>query len=148
MLLLLATHLSATVMLDSAPEKKWTVTLGLGAVVGVLAVLGLLLIAAKTDPPVTLNLVLVIAGGTLGWTLGILVSPYAPESHTFSEYGKGITTFLSGFGLASVSRIVEYGLNTAQQGKVPGTVLLTRTLLFVGSFFLFVVFLFVVRSYT
>jgi len=80
--------------------------------------------------------------------MGILVSHNPSESYTFSEYGKGISAFLSGFGLAKVSRILEYALSKSEEGKVAGAVLLTRTLLFVSSFFLFVVFLFVVRSYT
>jgi len=130
------TSLGASVMSSvnvPRPHALWA-----GFAVGVLAVGGLLWIALATPPPITLNLALVICGGGAGWALGILVSPYSGEESTFSEYGKAISTFLSGFVLAKLSQFISYALDNKL--LTFDTTFLTRALLFTAPFCIFVLF--------
>lgn len=126
---------------DAVHKTGWTHTIEVGIAVGVLAVAGLLWIAAKAGTSITLNYLLVIFGGATGWAMGILLTPANTEEKTmFSEYGKALSAFFSGYVLAK--------LGPAWDKITWDTTFFTRALLFLGSFSVFLLLLFVVRYYT
>src|ERR1700756_790856 len=125
---------------DAGQRTGWTPTIEIGTAIGILAIGGLLWIAAKADAPVTLNFLLVIFGGATGWALGILLTPANPqEKAMFSEFGKALSAFFSGYVVAK--------LGPAWDKITWDTTFFVRVLLFLGSFSVFVLLLFVVRYY-
>lgn len=55
-----------------------------------------------------LNLALLIASGTVGWLVGILISPDSEkEASKFSAYSKAIATFVSGYLVSKVDKVIE-----------------------------------------
>ena len=88
---------------------------------------------------------LMITGGLFGWTVGILLTPVSPnERKRFSEYGKAITTFLSGYVVARADKF--FNSATADVATVT-TLLANRLFLFVSASLLGALATFVWRSY-
>ena len=92
-----------------------------------------------------LNILFLFCGGLIGWILGILITPISDvERSRFSEFGKAITTFLSGFLLAKVEGVFELAV---QEKSDISDVFIGRSLLLVVSFALGLLFTFIWRSY-
>ncbi len=92
-----------------------------------------------------LNILFLFSGGLIGWILGILITPISKaERAKFSEFGKAIATFLSGFLLAKVERIFELSI---QDESDISEVFIGRSLLVLISFSLGLLFTFIWRSY-
>ncbi|WP_421657339.1 hypothetical protein [Leptothermofonsia sp. ETS-13] len=80
-----------------------------------------------------LNVLFLFCGGLLGWILGILITPTSDVERTkFSEFGKAIATFLTGFLVAKIERIFELAV---QDRSDISDVFVGRSLLFITSFY-------------
>jgi len=115
-----------------------------------LCVLGIIYaaLAMKTPADVSprqLNLVILIAGGLIGWVVGMLITPVSPkEQAVFSDAGKALSTFVTGYLVAKIDRIFD--IATKQDENVNG-LFVGRLLMFVSMFALGVLATFVWRSY-
>ena len=113
----------------------------LGNGLGFFAAVALAVIAFQTDGP-SFNVLLLVAGGLLGWTGGVLITPVdRGEKKKFSEYGVAISTFVGGFLFSKVERLFEAGFAEPEQ------VSLLRLLLFASAFLLGGLLTFIWRKY-
>ena len=96
-----------------------------------------------TSPQI--NILFLFCGGLIGWILGILVTPNSDdEKSRFSEFGKAIATFITGFFLAKLEKIFDLAI---QDQNDISEVFIGRSLLLVVSFALGLLFTFIWRSY-
>jgi hypothetical protein len=116
----------------------------LGYLLGIPWLAGLFWAAFTMGGSISLNILLLLASGLTGWILGVLVTPLPHEASRFSEYGKTITAFVSGFLLSKLERL--FGLVITQKSDVTD-ILISRLLLGAASLMLGVLFTFVWRSY-
>ena len=81
----------------------------IGFALGVVAAGGLLWVAfGLGTKPSHLNVLLLIAGALIGWAVGILITPIsAQEAVQFSEFGKALSTFISGYLVAKLDKLFE-----------------------------------------
>lgn len=129
---------------NSDYRTPWTIRVGYWLGAG--ALLGLFAAArwVSGQDHITLNYLLVIGGGVLGWCVGILLSPYGEkEKREFSEYTKAASTFVTGYVLAKADRMFDQLFASGGTGSV----FLGRLILFATSFFLLGLFAFVARRY-
>ena len=92
-----------------------------------------------------INVLFLFCGGLIGWILGILITPISDtEKSRFSEFGKAITAFLTGFLLSKVERIFEL---TIRDKSDVSDVFIGRSLLLVVAFALGILLTFIWRSY-
>jgi hypothetical protein len=109
----------------------------------VLAVLGWACLSIGSSPQ--FNVLILLSGGIIGWILGILISPNSPkEELKFSEFGKAIGAFLTGFLAAKIERIFELVI---QKPSDVSDIFVGRSLVFVVSFGLGILFTFIWRTY-
>jgi len=119
----------------------------LGIVLGSLFFVGCIYYAMAPHAPGRVEVLLCFAGGALGWFVGILISPRdEDEKAAFVNYGKAISAFVTGFVLAKLDRIFEDVMRPENLPKA-GEDYLVRTLLFVTTFVIGVLFTFVGRGY-
>lgn len=117
----------------------------IGYVLGVAALIGILASAFFTPGPASLNILIVIAAGLIGWTVGILMTPATPgEQKKFSEYGKALATFVTGYVVGKLDKLVDPVLSNPESVT---TALIAQSLLFVSMFLLGALGTFVWRSY-
>jgi hypothetical protein len=81
----------------------------IGYVLGSAALVVIFLAAFfAAESMMTLNLLIVVTGGLIGWAVGMLMTPVSPtEKKHFPEYGKAISTFLSGYLVAKLDKLFE-----------------------------------------
>jgi hypothetical protein len=92
-----------------------------------------------------LNILFLLSGGSIGWILGIFITPTsADEKSNFSQYGKTITSFITGFLLAKIEKIFD--LIIKERGDL-SDVFVLRSLLLIVSFALGILCTFIWRSY-
>ena len=92
-----------------------------------------------------LNILFLFSGSSIGWILGILMTPTsADEKQKFSEYGKTIASFITGFLLAKLEKIFE--LIVQERGDL-SDVFVVRSILLIVSFSLGILCTFIWRSY-
>jgi hypothetical protein len=90
-----------------------------------------------------LNILLLIFGGLLGWTGGILATPRnEKEKAQFSNYAAGISTFLSGFLVAKLDKLFELAI--AEQ--LTDNIIFGQGLIFGSAFLLGALFTFIGRN--
>jgi putative flippase GtrA len=116
----------------------------LGYVLGIPWLLGLFWAAFSMGGSLALNILILLGGGLAGWILGVLVTPLPHEASRFSEFGKTITAFISGFLLSKFERIFDLAIT--QKSDV-SDILVSRVLLAAASLMLGILFTFVWRSY-
>jgi hypothetical protein len=115
-----------------------------------LCVLGILYAALATKTPADvsprqLNLVILIAGGLVGWVVGMLITPVSPKDQViFSDAGRALSTFVAGYLVAKIDRIFEV---TMKKDENVNGLFVGRLLMFVSTFALGVLATFVWRSY-
>jgi xanthosine utilization system XapX-like protein len=115
-----------------------------------LCVLGIVYaaLAMKTPADVSprqLNLVILISGGLVGWVVGMLITPAsAKEQAVFSETGKALSTFVTGYLVAKIDRIFDVAM---KQDQNVNALFVGRLLMFVSMFALGALATFVWRSY-
>ena len=85
-----------------------------------------------------------MGSGIAGWILGVLVTPLPHEASRFSEYGKTITAFISGFLLSKFERIFDLAIRAKSDIS---DIFVSRILLAAASLMLGILFTFVWRSY-
>ncbi|MGJ7488582.1 hypothetical protein ACSFA2_25175 [Variovorax sp. LT2P21] len=122
--------------------------IGMSYVIGACA-LAFVLHAAWTQGEAdyrTLQVLLCILAGVLGWILGLYFTPASDsEKKDFSEYGKGLATLLSGFSLGKIDSLSEMvrnghaGISTSQ--------IVLWLLLFLSSFLIAALFTYISRLY-
>lgn len=117
----------------------------LGYLLGVVAAGGLIWIAIDGPDTTKLNLLLLIAGGLIGWIAGILMTPSnVRQEGQFSTYTKILGTFISGYLTAKADHL--YSLVVEQEGFAVGGFFF-GSMLFVSAFALGMLFTFIWRSY-
>ncbi len=52
-----------------------------------------------------LNVAVLLLGVSLGWVFGIFISPIGSEKDEFSQYGKAVSVFFSGYLLAKIDPV-------------------------------------------
>jgi hypothetical protein len=103
-------------------------------------VVGLIWASLDINNPKSLNIALLIAGGLIGWTVGILITPKGPpEVLQFADYSKTASTFLSGYLIAKLDKLFDHALkDTANLRTVIGCFFLFVAALIVGAISTFV----------
>ena len=92
-----------------------------------------------------LNLVILIAGGLVGWVVGMLITPVSPKDPAiFSDTGKALSTFVAGYLVAKIDRIFDVAMT---KDETANGLFVGRLLMFVSMFALGVLATFVWRSY-
>jgi putative flippase GtrA len=116
----------------------------LGYLLGIPWLLGLFWAAHAMGGSLPLNVLILLGSGLAGWILGVLVTPLPHEATRFSEYGKTITAFVSGFLLSKFERLFDLAIT--QKSDV-SDIFVSRILLAAASSMLGILFTFVWRSY-
>ena len=105
-------------------------------------------LAMKTPEDVSprqLNLVILIAGGLVGWVVGMLITPVSPkEQAIFSETGRALSTFVAGYLVAKIDRIFDIAMKRDENAN---GLFVGRLLMFVSAFALGALATFVWRSF-
>ena len=115
-----------------------------------LCIIGIIYAALATKTPADLsprqlNLVILIAGGLVGWVIGMLITPVTPKDQPiFSETGRALATFVAGYLVAKIDRIFDVAV---RKDENVNPLFLGRLLMFVSAFALGVLATFVWRSY-
>ncbi|MGH8610057.1 MAG: hypothetical protein ACREX9_22405 [Gammaproteobacteria bacterium] len=92
-----------------------------------------------------INFSVVVFGGVAGWILGILLSPKSKgEATQFSEYGKAISMFISGFLVAKIDILFNQAI---QHGDAFSSLFAGRLFLFGAAFGLGTLATFIGRRY-
>lgn len=116
--------------------------IGASYLVGSVALAFCLFTAWRYNGGSYVQVLICILGGVLGWIAGLAVTPSsADEKKTFTEYGKVIATFLSGFGLAQLKGFLDW-LQVPEQATDD---LIVKSLLFVCCFFIVGLFTYISR---
>ena len=55
----------------------------------------------------SLTAAILIAGGAIGWVIGILISPFPDEKDQFQLYSKAVAAGISGYGIAKLDPIIH-----------------------------------------
>lgn len=96
-------------------------------------------------PTVEMNFAVLTLGASLGWIIGIIVSPYSTQEQTkFTALSKAVAAFASGYLVGKVDKLVEKLFDPAfALESVHGF----RLLAFVSAFAIVMVLTFVYRRY-
>jgi hypothetical protein len=74
------------------------VKLWIGYVFGILVFVGCLIISWRDGTNAPLHILLCLLGGVIGWTVGILATPFDEDERTkFSDIAKGVLALGSGY---------------------------------------------------
>jgi hypothetical protein len=115
-----------------------------GYVLGTLAFAGCLYFAWIGPNPI-LQVLLCLFGGTLGWIVGIAITPLdGGEKKQFSDYAKAVSAVISGFAIAKADSLLAPLSRRAADNL---ELLLTRSLLVSVCFFVALLFTFIGRRY-
>jgi hypothetical protein len=90
------------------------------------------------------HLTFMILGSALGWIVGTIASPYSSEKEEFSAIVKAISVFISGYALAKIDPLITEFL---KKENLNDNTLAFRSLVFICSFLLTLVFTFITRKY-
>lgn len=120
----------------------WDLAIIFGYLFAVFAMVVDTLIAWQLEPPRAFNFGLCILGGSLGWMVGILLSPYPGETPRFNDYMKGISTLFSGYILAKL----DCWFGDKSSVVIP-MIVAGRMMVFAIAFIIFVILVFVTRTY-
>jgi uncharacterized membrane-anchored protein YitT (DUF2179 family) len=133
---------------SSSQQEDPKAPLRVGFAIGGLSLLGFFFCTWFVPPKkgnaiAAVDFLVLIAGGTLGWLFGILLSPSEKEKPQFHQWGTAIVTFLSGvvtckFGDPIVNAILEKKLSRYQVGEA---------LVFIDAFVICMLMVFVARKY-
>jgi len=99
----------------------------------------------KADGSYSVNFLICLLGATLGWAIGILISPYnVGEQQQFATLLHVTTAFVSGYLVSKFDPLIERFL---KRDEVPSSALLQRTALFIVAFVLSATIVFIDRQY-
>jgi hypothetical protein len=117
----------------------------IGYVLAAIVLAGVIWCAVGEMTSSRLNILIVIAGGLIGWVVGMLVTPVSVGEQTnFPEYGKALSTFVSGYLVAKIDKLFD--LSVKDRADING-LLIGRLFMFVSAFALGALSTFVWRSY-
>src|SRR5262245_19806731 len=112
----------------------------IGNLLGLAAAVVLIWAALGIGSSPRLNILLLIGGGLIGWICGILMSPVTRGERTqFSEYGKALATFATGYLVAKLDKLFDLSVQDA--GDVT-EVFIGRIAMFASAFALGALFTF------
>jgi hypothetical protein len=98
-----------------------------------------------SDNSSPLNFLICLLGATLGWAVGILLTPYtAGEQQQFASLLQAATAFATGYLFSKFDPLLERYL---KQDQLPGVAVMQRAALFVVAFLLSTTLVFVNRQY-
>src|SRR5262245_28229759 len=117
----------------------------LGFVLAAVVAGGLIFAAWSQDlEPRRVNISILIAGGVIGWTAGILLTPVTnKELLQFGEFGKVVSTFITGYLAAKIDRLFDATITSSG----PTSTVVKGFMLFIAAFFLGALSTIVWRSY-
>ncbi len=103
-------------------------------------VLGILVYVGSALPNPPLNFLAMTTGGLIGWIAGLLMTPVLRgEAERFPEYGKALSTFVSGYLLSKLDRLFD--------GSNLGDMFVPRIMMFASLFALGLLATYVWRAY-
>jgi hypothetical protein len=92
------------------------------------------------------NWLLCLLGAMLGWGAGLMVSPFSEkEGERFSRVTQAVSAFLSGYLLSKLDRMLETFLTISD--NLFKDLVLARVALFLISFLLILIIVFINREY-
>ncbi|MGI0024138.1 MAG: hypothetical protein ACREA4_03205 [Nitrososphaera sp.] len=92
----------------------------------------------------TLNALIAMFGGLIGWILGIFLIPYPGEEKQFAAIGAAVSAFISGYLVSKLDRFFEATLYSQQQANPVAWV---RVVIFGIATLLALIFVTVNRQY-
>ncbi len=118
-----------------------------GYILGIIILICLIYVSYRLQeihPERYFNMLLIPTGGSLGWVVGIYLSPRGnQQERQFQTLGKAIGTFVSGYLLAKVSPLFQHFADDKEAWNI---LVGTRAFIFVISFFLGLLFVFIGRT--
>ena len=92
-----------------------------------------------------MGLMLLIAGISAGWVIGIVLSPYTTEEKTkFQSYTKAVASFLSGYVVAHLNDLIKYVMKPEFLGN---SLHLSKLILLLAGFCISLVVVYYTRQY-
>jgi hypothetical protein len=88
-----------------------------------------------------------VLGLSMGWPVGILLSPYQTEQTIFKEYGRVVAAFVTGFLVSKADRVFEVWIERNRGHALFDEQLASRWMVGLTSFMLAMVVTYVVRKY-
>lgn len=117
----------------------------LGYLLGAVVCVFLLWLSYDFGPSWRFNYLILIGGGLFGWIAGLLLSPTTRgERAQFSEYGKALSTFVSGFLVAKLDKLFEL---TVKGASDVNEIFVGRLILFASAVALGTLMTFIWRRY-
>jgi hypothetical protein len=96
---------------------------------------------------VYLNLSFIVFGISVGWLVGIFIAPYTGAERTrFSEYAGAISTFISGYLVGKIDRLITHAFDPAVFTTMP-RVYVFRISSFVVASITTMIIIYVLRNY-
>jgi hypothetical protein len=86
-------------------------------------------------------------GLSVGWPVGILLSPYQSEQNVFREYGKVVAAFVTGFLVSKADRVFELWIERSRGHVLFDEQLAYRWMIGLTSSMLALVVTYVARKY-
>jgi len=113
------------------------------------AILIVMMIAAFVFPSQKqdswMGLMLLIAGISAGWVIGIVLAPYTKEENTkFQSYTKAVASFLSGYVVAHLNDLIKHIMKPEFLGN---SLHLSKLILLLAGFCVSVVLVYYTREY-
>ncbi|BCM26195.1 hypothetical protein [Methyloradius palustris] len=85
----------------------WKMRTTLGVVIGfVVALFFFGWVIAADNHEYALTVAIILAGGALGWVIGIFISPMPDEKDQFQSYAKATAAGISGYALAKIDPLL------------------------------------------
>jgi hypothetical protein len=136
-----AVYLVFAIAPDTFWTAAWTITLGAAVIISII-------VASNSTEDFLNYFLFALAGGTLGWIVGILASPEsADEARIFGDYKTAIVGFLSGFVASKASSLWELLIKDPPL-RIFQKAYLNRLLLFAGTFFMLAAQQYITRQST
>jgi hypothetical protein len=99
----------------------------------------------NSSKEVAINIAVMVLGISLGWLIGIIISPYSVnEKKMFSEYTKAIGVFASGYLVGKIDRFIEALL---RPDFILDSTIGFRFIAFISSLVIAIMITFVYRHY-
>ena len=119
---------------DQNSEISFDPKVAIGYVFGFIAFIACLIASTYIDSNSIVQSLICLLGAVVGWSFGMLISPLNDgEKKQFSEFGKTLSAFVSGFVIAKFDVILQSSIG--QKATADTELFLTRTIAFRNLFF-------------
>jgi len=114
------------------------------ALAGIIAIILFVLLWSMGDRMAWLAVAL---GMSIGWPIGVLLSPYQSEQTVFKEYGKIALAFITGFLVSKGDRVFDSWIDRNKGHALFDEQLAARWMMGLAGFMLAMVLTYVTRKY-